>query len=88
MAQTFVGGNIFVYDVEEDRTSRFSDRESFLQWMAKRPGIVIPCHTCGALPVGTFQDGSWKYDCHITSGIPHGPTTSPRPLWLPGEETA
>lgn len=31
------------------------------------------CPTCGARPVGTFRDGSPRFDCSRTSGIPHEP---------------
>ncbi len=78
---TLTGSHIWLWAVDEDNTRRFDDHASLLDWLDHQPGLVVPCWTCGAAPIGTFPDGSWRYDCHLTSGIPHGPTTSADPLW-------
>lgn len=75
----FKGGSIWTWDRE--KVTRLGSRPEFISWLAKKPGVEKPCWTCGAAPVGTFSDGSPRYDCHRTSGIPHGPTTSPTPLY-------
>lgn len=33
------------------------------------------CASCGAAPVGTFNDGSPRFDCYRTSPLPHVPLT-------------
>jgi hypothetical protein len=46
-----------------------------------------PCWTCGAAPVGTFDDGSARYDCHVGDPEGHVPTRSTTPLWHVREES-
>ena len=49
-------------------------------WMPRRRAPRVPCHTCGRLPVGTFDDGSPRYD--------HGHTPDGETWWMPEESAA
>lgn len=51
--------------VETDREARRAREQGRV---AAPPALLVPCFTCGTLPVGTYSDGSPRYGCG-----PHAP---------------